>query len=462
MIVNDISKINLIDKFGNLISKQTIREDLININEINKSYKFKKLVFLLIENNYESILFYISLLKSQNTIALINANIKTENLYELVKSYNPNTIVTKKNFEFKNYNQALTFKNYYCYENKKKTNLNINDELFFLLTTSGSTGSSKYVRISYKNLEYNTKSIVKFLKINSDDKLITTLPPDYTYGFSLLNTHLFKGSSIVLNNYSIIQREFWELLKKTKATTFGGVPYTYELLKKIHFENYSFPSLKYLTQAGGKLSNENQKYFYKILKKKKIKLIIMYGATEATSRMSYLPWKFCQKKIGSIGIPIPGTKMEINNPDKNKIGEIIFKGKNVSLGYAKSYKDLSRGNLNKEKLNTGDIGYKDEDGFYFIVGRKKRFLKLLGHRINLDELEINLRKLLNHNLIFCTGNDNELIIISNQDKIKNQIFSSIVKEYKINKTLVKFKKFTNLSLTSSNKINYKKLDENSK
>jgi len=462
MIVNDISKINLIDKFGNLISKRTIREDLININEINKSYKFKKLVFLLIENNYESILFYISLLKSQNTIALINANIKTENLYELVKSYNPNTIVTKKNIEFKNYNQTLTFKNYYCYENKKKTNLNINDELFFLLTTSGSTGSSKYVRISYKNVEANTKSIVKFLKINNTDRLITTLPPDYTYGFSLLNTHLFKGSSIILNDYSIIQREFWDLLTKTKATTFGGVPYTFDLLKKIRFENYKISSLKYITQAGGKLSSESHKYFFDILKKKKIKFIIMYGATEATSRMSYLPWSDSGKKIGSIGIPIPGSSMEISKPDQKKIGEIVFKGQNVSLGYANSYKDLIKGDINRGKLKTGDIGYKDSQGFFYIVARKKRFLKLLGYRINLDELELKLRKLTNYKMIYCTGNDNELVIHLDNDKIKNNLLLCLIKEFKINKNLVKFKIFKDLSLTNSGKINYKKLDENSK
>ena len=188
----------------------------------------------------------------------------------------------------------------------------------------------------------------------------------------------------------------------------------------------------------------------------------MYGSTEATSRMSYLPWKDCGKKIGSIGIPIPGSSMEINKPDQKKIGEIIFKGKNVSLGYANSYKDLIKGNLNGGKLKTGDIGYKDSEGFFFIVGRKKRFLKLLGHRINLDELEIQLRKLINYKMIYCTGNDNELVVLIDDNNIRNNLLLCLLKEFKINKNLVKFKKFKNLSLTSSGKINYKELDENSK
>lgn len=462
MIVNDISKINLVDKFGNSISKKKILNDYKNINEITKNNGSKKLVFLLIENNYESIIFYISLLKSQNTIVLVNSKITENYLYKLIKLYKPNTIITKKNIEIKDYKAIYKLNNYNCYERNKKNNLKINKELFFLLTTSGSTGSSKFVRISYKNVEANTKSIIKFLNINNTDRLITTLPPDYTYGFSLLNTHLFMGSTIILNDYSVIQREFWKLLIKTKATTFGGVPYTFDLLKKIRFNNYKISSLKYITQAGGKLSNENHKYFFEILEKKKIKFIIMYGSTEATSRMSYLPWKDCGKKIGSIGIPIPGSSMEITKPDQKKIGEIIFKGKNVSLGYANSYKDLIKGNLNGGKLKTGDIGYKDSEGFFFIVGRKKRFLKLLGHRINLDELEIQLRKLINYKMIYCTGNDNELVVLIDDDNIRNNLLLCLLKEFKINKNLVKFKKFKNLSLTSSGKINYKELDENSK
>ncbi len=462
MIVNDISKINLIDKFGNSISKKQIFNDYKNIREITKNNGYRKLIFLLIENNYESIIFYLSLLKSQNTIVLVNSNITINYLYKLVALYKPNTIITKKNIEIKNYKEIYKLKNYYCFESTKKNILKINEELFFLLTTSGSTGSSKFVRISYKNVEANTKSIIKFLNINNKDRLITTLPPDYTYGFSLLNTHLCKGSTIVINDYSVIQREFWELLNKTKATTFGGVPYTFELLKKIRFDNYKISSLKYITQAGGKLSHENHRYFFEILAKKKVKFIIMYGATEATSRMSYLPWSDCRKKIGSIGIPIPGTTMEISRPDNKKIGEIIFKGKNVSLGYANSYKDLIKGNLNRGKLKTGDIGYKDNQGFYFIVGRKKRFLKLLGHRINLDELEIQLRELLNYKMIFCTGNDNELVVHTDQNNIQKELLLCLLKEFKINKNLVKFKKFNNLSLTNSGKINYKELNDNSK
>ena len=187
----------------------------------------------------------------------------------------------------------------------------------------------------------------------------------------------------------------------------------------------------------------------------------MYGATEATSRMSYLPWSKCGSKIGSIGIPIPGAKMEIVSENKEKTGEILYKGKNVSLGYANSIKDLKKGDLNNGKLFTGDLGFKDKQGFYFIVGRKKRFLKIIGHRINLDELEIQLRVNLKYKKIYCTGNDNELIVLTDKKEISNNILNCLHKDFKINKNLVKLKFFDKISLTSSGKINYKVLNENS-
>ena len=187
----------------------------------------------------------------------------------------------------------------------------------------------------------------------------------------------------------------------------------------------------------------------------------MYGATEATSRMSYLPWSKCKNKIGSIGIPIPGSKMEIIKPNNKKIGEILFKGSNVSLGYANSFKDLKKGDLNNGKLYTGDLGFRDNQGYYFIIGRKKRFLKIVGHRISLDELEIQLRNFLKYKSIYCTGTDNELVVLVRKKQIKNNLLNCLLKEYKINKNLIKIKFFNKIILTSSGKINYEALNENS-
>ena len=329
-----------------------------------------------------------------------------------------------------------------------------------MLTTSGTTGSSKFVRLSYQNILSNTKSICNFLKIKKSDVLITTLPVDYTFGFSQINTHLYKGSTIVLNKYSIIQKQFWNLLHQTKSTTFGGVPYTYELMKRLDISKFNIDSIKYLTQAGGKLDAEKQFYFFNLLKKNKSKFIIMYGSTEATSRMAFLPWSNCGDKLESIGKAIPGGKFKINYVSTNlgrKIGELIYYGKNVSLGYSNTCNDLHKGDENKGKLNTGDLAYADKDQFYYVVGRIKRFIKLFGHRINLDEIEQILRNKCKDENIFCKGNDKLLKVFLTNNEVVKKIEENLIKYFNINKSFFKIKLIKNIPLNNSGKIIYSKL-----
>ena len=188
--------------------------------------------------------------------------------------------------------------------------------LSLLVSTSGSTGSSKQVRISHENIKENTKSIVKYLNISEKDTCITTLPMSYVYGLSLINTHIYSGGTLVLNDRSVIEKKFWISLQKNKVNNFAGVPYIYQMLDKINFYKNDLKHIKYLTQAGGKLDTKlNKKILANFCNKKK-DFYVMYGATEATARMSFLPPKFSNKKIGSIGIPIPGGEFWIENEKK--------------------------------------------------------------------------------------------------------------------------------------------------
>jgi acyl-coenzyme A synthetase/AMP-(fatty) acid ligase len=302
----------------------------------------------------------------------------------------------------------------------------MNHDLAMLLTTSGSTGSLKYVRLSYENIYHNTRDIVNYLEIKSDDITITTLPMSYTYGLSIINTHLFAGASIVLSDISIMSKRFYEILNKYQVSSFGGVPYTYEMLSRQTFLHKPIKSLQYLTQAGGKISVELGEKFIKFCSENSMKFIIMYGQTEATARMTYLPWDYADKKVGSIGKPIPNGEIELHDEDdaviaeSNKLGEIVYKGKNVMMGYALELTDLEKGNELNGILHTGDIAYRDEDEFYFIVGRKSRFVKLFGKRVNLDEIEQILHnKGLN---CVCTGKDDCINVhaleIGNDDFIR--------------------------------------------
>ena len=320
-----------------------------------------------------------------------------------------------------------------------------------LMSTSGTTGSPKFVRQSYSNIIFNTRSIVKYLNIKIKDVTITSLPFSYVYGLSVINSHLFSGATIVLTNKSIIEKDFWQLVKKYKVNNFFGVPYSYSIIERVGYKNLS-NNFKYSTQAGGKMNHELIRKIIKMYKKKKIKFIQMYGSAEATSRMSYLSWSNAQKKIGSIGKPIPGGKFFLKDYNGliinkiNKIGELVYKGKNVCLGYAKNYKDLNLSDLNKGTLFTGDTAYRDRDGFYFIIGRKNRYTKIFGIRINLAELEtLFLKKGID--VVLKEGGENKIEVYNNNPIKINKIIENVAKLTGINSNVFQSKKLLKKHLT---------------
>jgi len=280
----------------------------------------------------------------------------------------------------------------------------LHPDLALLLTTSGTTGSRNFVRLSYRNLQSNADAIIEALGIGPEDRAITTMPLSYTYGLSILHTHLRAGGSLILTEATLVSPGFWAALKTHQATGFGGVPFIYDMLLKLRFERMDLPHLKTLTQAGGALGAEKTARMVEICAAKGLRFISMYGQTEATARISYVPWARAAEKAGSIGIAVPGGRISLDEAD----GELIYEGPNVSMGYAAGHADLSRGDENGGRLRTGDLAAVDPDGFYRIVGRKKRFLKIAGHRVNLDEIEHMLRAA-GHDAA-CSGEDDRLEI----------------------------------------------------
>lgn len=295
-----------------------------------------------------------------------------------------------------------------------------------LMSTSGSTGSPKLVRQSYENVLSNTQNIIKYLNINYKHTTITSLPISYVYGLSVINTHLFAGGKIVLTNSSMVEKKFWELVNNFKVNNFSGVPYNYSIIEKIFRKKIPI-SLKYSTQAGGKINEALLNKIKNIYKKNKLKLYVMYGAAEATSRMSYLNYNFLEKKLGSVGKPIPGGKFYLLDKNEKLIsksfekGELIYKGKNVCMGYSVKLKDLSLPDLNKGVLKTGDIAYRDRNHFYYIVGRKNRYTKIYGIRVDLSELEFILSKN-GIETYMKEGTENKIeVYTKNKSKIKDGI-----------------------------------------
>lgn len=296
-------------------------------------------------------------------------------------------------------------------------------ELCLLLATSGSTGNPKLVRLSRENLESNAQSIREYLQIDEAERPITTMPMQYTYGLSIINSHLTAGACILMTTDGYVQLPFWQFFNEQKATSFGGVPYTYELMNRLRLFRGPMPGLHYLTQAGGKLSPKMQEEIGTWAEKNGYRFYVMYGQTEASPRMAYLPPQMCLKKPGSMGIPIPGGRFEIVDSEGNVItqphqsGELVYIGPNVSLGYAQQKEDLALGDENHGRLMTGDIAETDEDGYYYIVGRKKRFVKIFGVRVGLDACERLLQERYPDSQIFCGGEDNHLKIYSTDPEV---------------------------------------------
>ena len=272
----------------------------------------------------------------------------------------------------------------------------LHDDLALLLSTSGSTGSGKYVRLSHQNVWSNAAAIADYLELTADELPVTTLPPSYSYGLSVIHSHLWAGAGLAVSNKTFFERDFWNFLREVKATSLAGVPYHYEILKKLRFTRMELPHLRTLTQAGGSMTPDLTQEYAAHCDNKGMRFFTMYGQTEASPRMSYVPADQALAKAGTIGIPIPGGALELQSETGgvltgvHVVGEMVFRGPNVCLGYAESRADLSLGDVNHGILHTGDLAERDADGYYRIVGRQKRFIKLFGNRVNLQDVEREL------------------------------------------------------------------------
>ena len=394
--------------------------------------KEKSLVAFLMRRKIKDIVAYLACLRMGHSVLMIDPDRTQEQKEHLFNRYKPNLI----------YDDSL--RPYYQEQH------NLYEALALLLPTSGSTGSSKYVRLSLENLQANCDSILSYLPLKSDERSISSLPLYYSYGLSVLHTHLQVGASLVLSEVSPIQKEFWELFTHYKVTNFNGVPYHYEILKKLRFQSKKYPSLRFLTQAGGKLHKNLVEHFAKDALANEKLFFVMYGQTEATARISYLPPHETLQKSSSIGIAIANTKLTLVE------NELVFYGKNVMLGYAVNYEDLAKGDELHGKLHTGDLGYQDNEGYFYITGRAKRFIKLFGNRVNLDEIEQKLKQTINELVI--TALDDKLFIWMLEDHTK-EIEQILKNEYALHHSGFTCKLLKEFFYTPNGKIDYKRFEE---
>ncbi len=384
----------------------------------------RSLIFILSENRIGSLLGYTAALSNRIVPLIISASTEEglyNHLYHLYKPeylWMPETKAEKigKEIVFSAWEYSLV----------KTGNIPtpMHKELSLLLPTSGSTGSPKLVRHSYRNIEANADNVRRLFKLDGNEKAIAILPMHYTMGLSVITSHLLAGSTLLLSNRSLLDRGFWDMLKE--ATSFTGVPYSYEILTKMRFTRMDLPNLKVITQGGGKLTEATWNSLAQYAHEKGKQFIATYGQSECTARMSFLPPEKALEKVCSIGIAEPGGQLSILDDNGNETfegeaqGEMVYRGENVTLGYAACREDLIKGDENNGIMHTGDLARRDSDGCYYIIGRLKRFLKIYGLRIGLDEMERIIKAEFKTDC-YCKGDDEKLVVLVTNPQIIEKI-----------------------------------------
>lgn len=372
----------------------------------------RSLVFIISENCIGSLLGYAAALSNRIVPLIISAATDVRLYNHLYELYLPEYLWMP---QAKAEGKEIIFSAWdYCLVKTDKESTPMYDELSLLLPTSGSTGSPKLVRHSYRNIEANADNVRRLFNLDGTEKAMAILPMHYTMGLSVIASHLLAGATLLLSGRSLLDKGFWATLKE--ATSFTGVPYSYEILTKMRFTRMDLPNLKVITQGGGKLTDAMWNTLAQYAADNGKQFIATYGQSECTARMAYLPPELALQKVCSIGIAEPGGQLSIVDDNGNETfegeaqGEMVYRGENVTLGYATCREDLQKGDENHGVMYTGDLARRDADGCYFIVGRLKRFLKIYGLRIGLDEVERMIKAEYKTDC-YCKGDDEKLVVL---------------------------------------------------
>jgi acyl-CoA synthetase (AMP-forming)/AMP-acid ligase II len=414
----------------------------------------KSLGLLFTQNRYECLVTYLAALRSGSALILLDSSLSADLLSDFLETYQPDWIFSLAGpAPFCGY-QVSSSGVSGLFVRQQIKDLRIHPDLALLLTTSGSTGSPKLVRLTLGNLAANAGSISKYLGLTPDEKAITSLPISYSYGLSVVNSHLAVGASLVLTDVGVLQREFWDALDGQRCTSFAGVPYTYQMLLQTGLLKTKGASLRALTQAGGRLEERFIGQMYQLALGRGWKFFVMYGQTEATARISYVPFEHLGDKIGSVGVAIPNGELSVDEATE----ELIYQGPNVMHGYAENRADLAKGDELHGVLRTGDLARLDEDGYFYITGRLKRFLKMFGKRFNLDDAEKVLARRC-ETVVACFGRDDLLLAAVEDGTNRSQIHTTICEAFALPRPAVRVVALPSLPRTPNGKLDYKKLAE---
>ena len=390
--------------------------DLVAFSETIKSVlPERSLVFMMTRNNAGGVAWVIALLQNRIVPLILNSQTASELYLQLYDLYQPAYICVPEN-ELAHDDFTVIFQEYgYALLSTGCPAYDLYPELSHLLPTSGSTGSPKLVRHCYANIEAAALNISTFFELIPSDRALMVLPLYYTMGLSMIFSHFYVGATILITDLNMTDRNFWRFIKEERASSLTGVPYSFEIMNLMRFFRMDLPDLTLLTQGGGKMPKELNLKFAEYCRENGKRWIATYGQSEGTARMAYLPPEWAISKVGSIGRAVPNGELSLIDSEGNPIltpyteGEMCYRGKNVTLGYAHKKEDLSLGDERHGFMRTGDLAYFDEDHCFYIVGRMGRFLKLFGMRIGLDECEQIIKAKYSVDCA-CVGTDDKMIV----------------------------------------------------
>ncbi|CAM3591504.1 AMP-binding protein [Pseudoalteromonas maricaloris] len=439
----------------------TYRALLDDVANAAKPLQQKALLFIIGNNDYPCLVHYLAAIEAEVVVLFLSANMATEQLETLVCTYRPDYVLTKakKASIFSKYTVLSSQDQYQLLCDPLNKPHSLHPQLAFLASTSGSTGSPKLVRFSRQNLLSNAQAIKEYLSITPLERAIVHLPISYSYGLSIVNSHLLAGASIYLTNETIMDKSFWENMTAHEITSFSGVPFHYESLLRMKLDTMKLPHLRTMTQAGGKLAERYLSKIQTLTNKMGINFWVMYGQTEASPRISYMQPSDLNTHLGSIGKAIPRGKLWLQDEQGNDItesgdiGELVYEGDNVCLGYAETIFDLSKGDENQGILKTGDLA-SCKQGYFYIEGRLKRFIKVFGNRISLSHVEATLQELGYESVAFGTDDKLNIAIVNGEEIDLRTLKKTFAELFSINFTAIKIQTVSHIPRLESGKVDY--------
>jgi long-chain acyl-CoA synthetase len=420
--------------------------------EAYQAHARKTLGFILCRNTAECLAAYLGTLRSGQAACLLDSELQAELLDHLLEIYEPDWLFTPVEKAVPGYIKTSSIRGFLYRRNAAPCELPLAPDLALLLSTSGSTGSPKLVRLTLQNLNANAQAIVAYLGITQEDRGLTSLPMSYSYGLSLVNSHLLAGAPLLLTNGGFLQRDYWDFVATHHPTSLAGVPYHYEVMLRMRMLERDLPGLRTLTQAGGRLSSDRVSQLDELSFRRGWRFFAMYGQTEATARIAYVPPERLRDKVGSIGIAIPGGKLSLDD----QTGELLYEGPNVMLGYAQTRSDLAKGDELQGQLRTGDLARRDEEGYYYITGRLKRFLKVYGKRFSLDEMEELISR---HGCspVACFGTDDHIRVAIERAENEGIVVEILQNLLQIHPSAFRVEKLGTLPRFPNSKVDYQSL-----